>query len=111
MTLAGTAITKVGLRPLHSVLGPSFLAIFRIPSNVLVKVLLCASSAAHAEAEVIPVLDMTVMLGVPATQYGALLLTQKTSRQQEDMPRLGGKFVKDWGFSSVEPFREEVVGT
>ena len=71
ITFAGTAIASVGLRPRHSVLGPSFLAIFRRPSSVLVKTLLCASSAAQvadADVDVTAVLEMTDMFGAPATQ-------------------------------------------
>jgi hypothetical protein len=97
-------MTRVGLSPRHSVRGPSFLAIFRKPSKVLVNVLLCASSAAQACVEdVTAVFDITVILGAPATQYGALLLTQKTSRQQEEMPKFGGRFANAGDMGRVEP--------
>ena len=42
-----------------------------------------------------------------ATQKVALLLTQKTSRQQEDMPRLLGSFEKDEVGGTVDGDDEE----
>jgi hypothetical protein len=50
MTLAGMAIIKVGLSPLHNVNMPSFRAIFRSPSSVVVNDFRCVSSAAQSEA-------------------------------------------------------------
>ena len=47
------------------------------------------------------------MLGAEATQYEALLFTQKTSLQHVDMPRFGGKFVK----ACVDDVSEEGRGT
>jgi hypothetical protein len=79
-------MTKVGERPRHSVLGPSFRAIFRRPSKVLLIVVRSVSCTAHATLA-----GFTGATVGPATQYGVLLLIQKTSRQHAVMPRLGGR--------------------
>ena len=52
MTLAGMAMSNVGLSPLHNVQKPSFREIFCSPSNVEVKVRRCVSSAAQLEMAV-----------------------------------------------------------
>ena len=93
MTFPGTAIAKVGLSPRHNVVIPSFLAIFRSPSKVEFIFLFCASSAAHSAAREDAGFCDKATEG-PATQNGALLLTQKTSRQQAVTPRFGGKLEK-----------------
>jgi hypothetical protein len=73
-----------------------------MPSKVEVNVLLCASSATHsALASAAPAaLLMSEMFG-PATQYAVLLLIQKTSRQQADIPRFGGRFENEVLVGSV----------
>jgi hypothetical protein len=86
MTFAGTDITKVGESPLHSVLGPSFCAIFRNPSHVLFIVLRSTSSTAHPTSA-----GFSGDMVGPATQNGALLFIQKTSLQHADMPMFGGR--------------------
>jgi len=90
-------MTNVGDRPRHKVEAPSFCAIFRRPSHVLLIVRLSTSSTAHDTAAGL----MGAMVG-PATQYGAVLLTQNTSLQQAVIPILGGKsrnevMVRVWG--------------
>lgn len=84
-------MASVGLSPRHNVSGPSFLAILRMPSSVELNVFEFASSTAQAT----PSLFTMVELGGPATQYAALLLTQKTSLQHDDIPRLGGR-LENW---------------
>jgi hypothetical protein len=79
-------MTRVGERPLHSVRGPSFCAILRRPSHVLLIVLRSTSSTAHTASAGL----RGVRVG-PATQMGALWLIQKTSRQQVEIPRFGGR--------------------
>jgi hypothetical protein len=76
----------VGDSPRHSVLGPSFCAIFRSPSHVLLMVLRSTSSTAHPRSAGF----IGDMVG-PATQKGALLFIQKTSLQHAEMPMLGGR--------------------
>lgn len=85
MTLAGTAMTRVGDSPRHNVRGPSFCAIFRNPSHVLLMVLRSTSSTAQLRSAGL----IGVMAG-PATQKGALLFIQNTSLQQADIPMFGG---------------------
>jgi hypothetical protein len=73
MTFAGMAMTRVGLNPRQRVDGPSFLAIFRSPSKVLVNVFACDSSTAQSinvegTRDPVLVLVMTDMLGAEATQ-------------------------------------------
>jgi hypothetical protein len=89
------AMTSVGLSPRHNVLGPSFRAIFRNPSKVDVNVFCCASSAAHAATDLFVAPWVNDTAG-DATQYGVLFDTQKTSRQHDDIPRLGGKLVNEY---------------
>jgi hypothetical protein len=79
-------MTKVGERPLQSVLGPSFCAIFRSPSHVLLIVLRSTSSTAHPISA-----GLSGDMVGPATQKGALLFIQKTSLQHADMPMFGGR--------------------
>jgi hypothetical protein len=79
-------MTRVGDNPLHNVRSPSFCAIFRNPSHVLLIVLRSTSSTAHAI-----VAGLSGAMVGPATQKGALLFIQKTSLQHAEMPRLGCK--------------------
>ena len=75
---------------------PSFLAILRRPSKVELKVFCRVSSTAQASTEGVELcvgpesVLRDALLGaveVVAKQYCALLLTQKTSRQQAVTPR------------------------
>jgi hypothetical protein len=86
MTFAGTAMTSVGESPLQRVLGPSFCAIFRNPSHVLLIVLRSTSSTAHDML----LAGLTGAMVGPATQKGALLFIQNTSLQHADIPMFGG---------------------
>ena len=81
------AIARVGLSPLHSVNIPSFRAIFRNPSSVVVNVRLCVSSAAQSEAIAA---ELSMVAAGEATQNWDWFCTQNTSRQQAVMPRFGG---------------------
>ena len=78
-------MTNVGDKPLHSVRGPSFCAIFRSPSQVLLMVLRSTSSTAQTRSAGL----IGAMVG-PATHSGALLFIQKTSLQHAEIPRFGG---------------------
>src|SRR5690242_10180509 len=85
MTFAGTAMTRVGDNPRHNVLGPSCCAIFLSPSQVLLMVLRSTSSTAQFKSA-----GLIVDMVGPATQKGALLFIQNTSRQQAEIPMFGG---------------------
>lgn len=88
MTLPGTAIANVGVSPRHNVVGPSFRAIFLIPSNVELNVLRCVSSTAH------PVAASVLAIPLPARQKSPLFPTKKTSLQHAEMPKFGGSSLK-----------------
>lgn len=109
MTLAGTAITRVGLRPRHNELRPSCLAILRSPSRVEVKVLRCVSSTAHSVTEAEDS-DATLEEEGVATQNWALLLTQKTSRQHAVTPRLVGRLLKEAGAEALAKATGDILG-
>lgn len=107
ITLPGIAITRVGDKPRHSDRVPSFLAIFRKPSNVELKDFCREASAAQLAADVSAAVEEDVaiegfnavnVVGKEfeelATQNGDVLVTQKTSRQQAVTPRLEGRFLK-----------------
>ena len=95
MTLAGMAISSVGLRPRHNDVSPSFLAILRRPSYVEVNVRRRVSSTAQSATEDVVVWERELRVAVgEATQYPEELFTQKTSRQQEVTPRFGGRLEK-----------------
>lgn len=91
----------MGLSPRHNDLVPSFRAIFLRPSIVDVNLVFCVSSAAHAAIDLFGSLSVIDMAGV-ATQYAVLLDTQNTSRQHEVMPRLGGRFVKEYECGRID---------
>lgn len=92
ITLAGMAMSSVGLRPRQSVHIPSLRAIFRIPSRVELKVRRWVSSAAQSE---MMASSMTAACEGAATQNWDWFCTQKTSRQQAVTPRLGGSCTKE----------------
>lgn len=111
MTFAGIDMTRVGERPRQRVVGPSVRAIFLRPSSVEVKVLRRVSSTAQSAAwedseasegfRVATVAEDERFSALVAIQKGEVLFTQKTSRQQEVTPRLGGRFLKeDNGFGA-----------
>lgn len=107
-------MTRVGLRPRHRDLGPSFRAIFRSPSRVDVNVLRLVSSTAQSAANEAVLLGaaalMALRLGL-AMQKRALLLTQNTSRQQAVTPRLGGRLLNAVGFAEgIVAGRKEEAG-
>lgn len=79
-------MTRVGESPLHSVRSPSFCEILRRPSQVLLIVLRSTSSTAQVASA-----GFSGATVGPATQSGAELLDQKTSRQHVVIPRLGCK--------------------
>lgn len=87
---AGTAMARVGDKPLQSVVNPSFRAIFRMPSNVELNVLLWVSSTAHPTPATSPTLGAAI-------QNSPLLLAKKTSRQHAVTPRFGGNVLNVWG--------------
>jgi len=87
MMFAGTAIASVGDRPRHKLVIPSFLAIFRSPSNVELIVRRWVSSTAHSVPATSPTRGAAI-------QYSALLLAKKTSRQHAVTPRFGGGVLK-----------------
>jgi hypothetical protein len=60
-----------------------------------VKVFRCASSAAHAATDLF-VAPFVIEIAGDATQWGVLFDTQNTSRQHDDIPRLGGKLAKEY---------------
>src|SRR5271156_3654273 len=101
MTFAGIAISRVGLKPRHSVKKPSFRAIFLSPSKVELNVLRCVSSTAQSA--------MAVAAGTApfplAKQNCALSPTQNTSRQHAVIPRSGGSFLNEleyaWNFERL----------
>jgi hypothetical protein len=110
MTLPGTAMSRVGESPRHNVVTPSFRAIFRIPSSVELIVRRSVSATTHVSACICDVWDEDAIGSVEtgpdadaveseasATQYGVLLLTQKTFLQHAVTPRSGGRFVNDRG--------------
>ena len=108
MTFPGTAIISVGERPRHSVVIPSFRAILRKPSTVELIVRFSTSATAQFSAaarslredDAGPVAADAVR-EASATQYGALLFTQKTSLQQDVTPSSGGRFAKERGYGKV----------
>lgn len=79
MTFPGTAIIKVGERPLHNVKIPSFRAIFLKPSRVELKVLRCVSSAAQSEA-------------VACAEWAA----EDSRREEDDEEEEGGEATQNW---------------
>lgn len=90
-------MSNVGLRPRHSELTPSFLAILRNPSRVELNVLRCVSSTAHSDAAVAAEAASILVPVELIMQNWALLLTQKTSRQQAVTPRFGGRLLNEVG--------------
>jgi len=95
------AMMRVGERPRQRDVGPSLRAILRRPSRVEVKVFRRASSTAQSAAgveveereglSVARVAEEERLAGLVAMQKGEVLLTQKTSRQQDVTPRFGGR--------------------
>jgi hypothetical protein len=108
MTLPGTAIANVGVNPRHNVVGPSFRAIFLMPSNVELNVLRCVSSTAQSAA--IP----SLAVPLPAKQKSPLFPTKKTSLQHAVTPRFGGSSLKSFKFAvyagNFERLRGDGVG-
>jgi len=108
MTLPGTAIIRVGDSPRHSVVIPSLRAILRKPSTVEFMVRFSTSATAQfsAAARLFSDEDAGPVVAdaarePSATQYGALLFTQKTSLQQDVTPSSGGRFANERGYGKV----------
>jgi hypothetical protein len=87
MMLAGIVMTKVGERPLQSVVMPSFRAILRKPSKVELYVFFCTSCTAQSAPEATEAAGSTKLspLGT-AMHSSAELPWKKTSRQQAVTP-------------------------
>lgn len=84
----GTVMSRVGESPLHRVVIPSFLAIFRSPSKVELNVFFCVSSTAHSAPPIVPDLGAAMHSSPP------LLVAKKTSLQHAVIPRFGGNELK-----------------